>query len=117
MIGFEKGDLLYDDAEEARANPPFDAFDGSSLKNIEKGEGNCMVIYWMLDPKWGQHRLYMWVCHQYSARQQWGIWNRIINKPLLREGYVPPPPNPEICLLYTSPSPRDKRQSRMPSSA
>ena len=27
-------------------------------------------------------------------------------------------PNPEyICLLYTSPSPRDKRQSRMPSSA
>ena len=25
--------------------------------------------------------------------------------------------NPEICLLYTSPSPRDKRQSRMPSSA
>ena len=25
--------------------------------------------------------------------------------------------NPEFCLLYTSPSPRDKRQSRMPSSA
>ena len=24
---------------------------------------------------------------------------------------------PKICLLYTSPSPRDKRQSRMPSSA
>ena len=24
---------------------------------------------------------------------------------------------PEVCLLYTSPSPRDKRQSRMPSSA
>ena len=24
---------------------------------------------------------------------------------------------PVICLLYTSPSPRDKRQSRMPSSA
>ena len=24
---------------------------------------------------------------------------------------------PELCLLYTSPSPRDKRQSRMPSSA
>ena len=24
---------------------------------------------------------------------------------------------PEPCLLYTSPSPRDKRQSRMPSSA
>ena len=25
--------------------------------------------------------------------------------------------DPGICLLYTSPSPRDKRQSRMPSSA
>ena len=25
--------------------------------------------------------------------------------------------NPRSCLLYTSPSPRDKRQSRMPSSA
>ena len=25
--------------------------------------------------------------------------------------------HPKICLLYTSPSPRDKRQSRMPSSA
>ena len=25
--------------------------------------------------------------------------------------------NPNACLLYTSPSPRDKRQSRMPSSA
>ena len=25
--------------------------------------------------------------------------------------------HPEGCLLYTSPSPRDKRQSRMPSSA
>ena len=27
------------------------------------------------------------------------------------------PSSKEICLLYTSPSPRDKRQSRMPSSA
>ena len=26
-------------------------------------------------------------------------------------------PNPSICLLYTSPSPRDQRGSRMPSSA
>ena len=26
-------------------------------------------------------------------------------------------PNGWVCLLYTSPSPRDKRQSRMPSSA
>ena len=31
-----------------------------------------------------------------------------------REGDVE---SPQGCLLYTSPSPRDKRQSRMPSSA
>ena len=31
-------------------------------------------------------------------------------KALKDEGY-------KVCLLYTSPSPRDKRQSRMPSSA
>ena len=29
----------------------------------------------------------------------------------------PAPESMEACLLYTSPSPRDKRQSRMPSSA
>ena len=28
-----------------------------------------------------------------------------------------PTPGSHVCLLYTSPSPRDKRQSRMPSSA
>ena len=28
-----------------------------------------------------------------------------------------PPPDPTSCLLYTSPSPRDQRGSRMPSSA
>lgn len=96
MIGFERGDLLYGDAAEGLSKPPFNDYEGNSLEAINAGEDNCMVIYWMLDPHYGQHRLYMWVCHQYSARQQWGIWNRIINKPLLREGYVPPPPNPEI---------------------
>ena len=30
---------------------------------------------------------------------------------------VTKPPQNNTCLLYTSPSPRDKRQSRMPSSA
>ena len=40
------------------------------------------------------------------------------------EWTIPSPPptenfehTPVVCLLYTSPSPRDKRQSRMPSSA
>ena len=34
-----------------------------------------------------------------------------LERPLLIKG------EPGTCLLYTSPSPRDKRQSRMPSSA
>ena len=38
--------------------------------------------------------------------------NRIINKKI--HGIKP---SLNTCLLYTSPSPRDKRQSRMPSSA
>ena len=33
------------------------------------------------------------------------------------ESFAPPPGQYTRCLLYTSPSPRDKRQSRMPSSA
>ena len=32
-------------------------------------------------------------------------------------GYAPPPNTPNTCLLYTSPSPRDRTRSRMPSSA
>ena len=38
-------------------------------------------------------------------------------KALKEEGIETVLINPNICLLYTSPSPRDKRQSRMPSSA
>ena len=36
---------------------------------------------------------------------------------LLYGGILMPANEQEVCLLYTSPSPRDKRQSRMPSSA
>ena len=35
----------------------------------------------------------------------------------LEEDYDWRSARPNVCLLYTSPSPRDKRQSRMPSSA
>ena len=36
---------------------------------------------------------------------------------LLRRVYMSHDETSLVCLLYTSPSPRDKRQSRMPSSA
>ena len=38
----------------------------------------------------------------------------MVNQPVRDFRYVD---MPQTCLLYTSPSPRDKRQSRMPSSA
>ena len=38
-------------------------------------------------------------------RARYERWHRVVNG------------HPWACLLYTSPSPRDKRQSRMPSSA
>ena len=34
-----------------------------------------------------------------------------------KEVYLGDPPHPNTCLLYTSPSPRDRTRSRMPSSA
>ena len=41
------------------------------------------------------------------------IWNTE-STPFTTKGFED---KADICLLYTSPSPRDKRQSRMPSSA
>ena len=42
----------------------------------------------------------------------------IVMKYLQNNGYKVYPVNPTIsCLLYTSPSPRDREKSRMPSSA
>ena len=41
----------------------------------------------------------------------------LVRRPALPGAFSPRSPPRETCLLYTSPSPRDKRQSRMPSSA
>ena len=44
-----------------------------------------------------------------------GLASRRESEKLILDGRVKV--NGKTCLLYTSPSPRDKRQSRMPSSA
>ena len=46
-----------------------------------------------------------------------GVSTRSRNGAPSRKGYVINDRMTKSCLLYTSPSPRDKRQSRMPSSA
>ena len=52
-----------------------------------------------------------------QARKRRGqLLNRLLNPSKRRVSYYNGYIN-KTCLLYTSPSPRDKRQSRMPSSA
>ena len=45
-----------------------------------------------------------------NQRETIVAWDKSTGKPIYNAYYT-------VCLLYTSPSPRDKRQSRMPSSA
>ena len=47
----------------------------------------------------------------------WWVWLGGIFGAMFVAGAIVLGPRMGICLLYTSPSPRDKRQSRMPSSA
>ena len=47
------------------------------------------------------------------GKPQWRVWGDILDVKKLNSVLK----THKICLLYTSPSPRDKRQSRMPSSA
>ena len=62
-------------------------------------------------------------CHEHQALAELkNIAKANKVKPsLIGQGYygtiTPPVIQRNVCLLYTSPSPRDKRQSRMPSSA
>ena len=64
----------------------------------------------------------MAVFAQFGAVQVAGLYgtkdrDRIDPKPIATHGGMPELNLFDPCLLYTSPSPRDKRQSRMPSSA
>ena len=51
-----------------------------------------------------------------TARDEWKPGSEAFNSGEIIKPVAPPPPPPP-CLLYTSPSPRDQRGSRMPSSA
>ena len=66
------------------------------------------------------------VVHQFAkfdkviCSNYYEVNNKLLDKSnviVLSPGPGSPKDYPTTCLLYTSPSPRDKRQSRMPSSA
>ena len=104
--------------------------------NQGKGSGEC-VVYWMISARrtrWNhglQHaidlanerNLPLVVVEALAVAHQWAndrshtfvIQGMMDNKKALEDSpitYIP-----YVCLLYTSPSPRDMRRSRMPSSA
>ena len=80
---------------------------GGPFKSIAtKGEAQiCEHL-----PKLANHMHNLSVVRSLSTREA----DHTRGRYYMHTGYAP---NPNICLLYTSPSPRDKRQSRMPSSA
>ena len=58
-----------------------------------------------------------WFQNAFNAQSSFTTGALMETKEANRKGYYDIGYINETCLLYTSPSPRDKRQSRMPSSA
>ena len=83
MVGHDSGEPLFDDSKSALVEPPFGDKDGKSLKRVERGAGDGLVVYVCLDPVHGKHRLYAWLRQRYSARQQAAIFGRLVDADLL----------------------------------
>ena len=100
---------------------------------LEKGVVDCGITGTMSAYKAKWHQV---ATHAYTLRVGWGLafgamnmdkWNSmssdqqaVLTKEiaaLTDRMWAETATEDEVCLLYTSPSPRDKRQSRMPSSA
>ena len=97
-IGFVEGDEIYSDHVDVVV---CDGFVGNvSLKTSE-----------------GVARMVSHYLKQEFVRSPWNKLVGLIAKPVLKAFGSRIDPRRYNCLLYTSPSPRDKRQSRMPSSA
>ena len=76
-----------------------------SAADIMRGIPADSTVFCKLDAVWGYHQM--------PLEEQ----SRKLTTFLLPSGRYRYKRGPMGCLLYTSPSPRDKRQSRMPSSA
>ena len=105
--GLELQRLLIDDVEIAKDDWPFDEA-GIHLTNLPQ---SCVVES-------------ISICHPETNTALEGLYlsggmycTQCEPEGFRRIGFYPDRPDVMACLLYTSPSPRDKRQSRMPSSA
>ena len=65
-------------------------------------------LLWRFSPVWIGMAAVFAVSLRYRARL--GLFGKLFHSPVGMAGL-------SICLLYTSPSPRDRQKSRMPSSA
>ena len=77
-------------------------------------------IHEIMTPPWPLRKLQVYLMDQVStlqiavSRAAEDHWKSLVNKP---EKIIQLFNGVDICLLYTSPSPRDRQKSRMPSSA
>ena len=85
----------------------FSVFDGTFNRTVSANLGMSYSVSNVLAEA-GLPMILRWVPFRIDEK---GLRNRIGNK------MIRPTTIPETCLLYTSPSPRDQRGSRMPSSA
>ena len=99
IVFFDKaGKRIYKDLK--KSNPKYlDRINSIVTNNFEK------AIQFCLD--YTPNETY---CLMSPAASSYGIFKNFEDRGKTFEEYI-------LCLLYTSPSPRDKRQSRMPSSA
>ena len=74
---------------------------GSTSNAIEKGGGNFKKLYYASDVTQRNR----------NGQTSSGLYSLFIPMEWNYEGFI------DACLLYTSPSPRDRQKSRMPSSA
>ena len=115
------------DPSGAPAHAVFELIEDRSL-NISIGvvdphQENGIILFYNISytsMDWQDHihnQLSINITHLESDIEQWNAFNDGFVNCSVNTPEIPLSSSTQICLLYTSPSPRDKRQSRMPSSA
>ena len=111
-------------ARAAREDPDSESESDSRAKITDQWvafeRGDAVVAGNKLRKSWGHYGTGMF---HFEGQWYWGLDRlRVLERRLIAEGLASDSrgvifPEPSACLLYTSPSPRDRTRSRMPSSA